>query len=392
MRMRVLLALTGTWLCSGICSPRVAAGSESHPSQGHPFRRKIRVREGFFAIAEDLRDFPVLVRLDKRQDAVFKHAKSGAPNLLFTSEDGMTPLAHEIESVAGSTDMRELLCWVKLPLLRADEDTVFTLYYGGESPGAERSAAAVWSNRYVGVWHLAGSVADGDRKARDSSSRANHGVPTGVCAPAPGKLGSGVEFGSKGRLSSPPSSLDFARDGSFTVELWVRYKRHPTRPIRITRDLVRQFRWLDSRGHGEGWRLVFHESQRFQMCLMDDDTRGHYAWKSALDAADRWVHLATVAGREKESLTLFVNGQQAPTQPLQLPPVEARDGAGARLPIVIGADHVGCIDEVRISDVARSEDWLVAGYKNQAYPGKRITFGPEEENPSFQENTHARER
>jgi len=44
--------------------------------------------------------------------------------------------------------------------------------------------------------------------------------------------------------------------------------------------------------------------------------------------------------------------------------------------------HDGMLDEVRISNVARSADWILTEFSNQSDPGSFYTVGSEITNPS----------
>ena len=87
--------------------------------------------------------------------------------------------------------------------------------------------------------------------------------------------------------------------------------------------------------------------------------------------ADIWVHLALTATSDESSskATLFINGMEDKSQRVDgLPP------PGTERPIILGADnntgiaapnidwHDGYLDEVRIETVARSSEWVRAGY------------------------------
>ena len=59
------------------------------------------------------------------------HAQSTGNDILFTSSDGVTKLAHEIEIYTSATG--RLTAWVKVPTLSTSADTVIYMYYGNAS-------------------------------------------------------------------------------------------------------------------------------------------------------------------------------------------------------------------------------------------------------------------
>ena len=94
-----------------------------------------------------LTDFPVLIRLSATRNA-FQYGKcpNGA-SLRFSDSEGNL-LAHEIDTWNPSG---ESLVWVKVPSLTAS--TKIVAHYGCASP-VTVNPKDVWSNGYVGVWHL----------------------------------------------------------------------------------------------------------------------------------------------------------------------------------------------------------------------------------------------
>ena len=95
-----------------------------------------------------LTDFPVLIRLSASRNAFeYRKCPNGA-SLRFSDANGNL-LAHEIDTWNAEG---ESLVWVKVPSLTAS--TKIVAHYDCASPVAALPATQVWSNGYVGVWHL----------------------------------------------------------------------------------------------------------------------------------------------------------------------------------------------------------------------------------------------
>lgn len=106
-----------------------------------------------YAGSTTLENFPVLIRLSPARNA-FDYSKCKVGNggdLRFADSDGNL-LSSEVDTwnVNG-----ESLVWVKVPSLNAD--TVITAYYGCANPPSV-TASDVWSNGYLGVWHMGESA------------------------------------------------------------------------------------------------------------------------------------------------------------------------------------------------------------------------------------------
>ncbi len=60
----------------------------------------------------DQTEFPVLIKITDPANPVFDNAQANADDILFTSPDGMTQLAHEIGKYDSSVGNKELIAWV----------------------------------------------------------------------------------------------------------------------------------------------------------------------------------------------------------------------------------------------------------------------------------------
>ena len=113
------------------------------------FAKEISFKTSGYAGSAPLTNFPVLVKLSTSVTG-FSYDDFLCPNggdLRFALPDG-TVLAHEIE--AWNTDGVSLV-WVRVPELTAN--TEFKAYYGSAIADVG-SPTQVWSDNYVGVWHL----------------------------------------------------------------------------------------------------------------------------------------------------------------------------------------------------------------------------------------------
>ncbi len=100
---------------------------------------------------ENLVDFPVLVVINSDRIDYTKTLNAGE-DLRFIDADGSTVLNHEIEqwNESGTSYV-----WVKVPQVdgSSTSDHVW-MYYDNTSAADAQDPAGVWTNGYVGVWHL----------------------------------------------------------------------------------------------------------------------------------------------------------------------------------------------------------------------------------------------
>lgn len=313
---------------------------------------------GFMTIedASPLADFPVLVSI--LNDAQLKTEANGGQvtdaegdDIIFTSdENGLSPLNHEVESYDGTTGT--LAAWVRLPSLVASEDTVFYMHYGNSAvTNPTETPELVWDSNYRGVWHLTEAT---DATSMDSTAYSNDGTPSGSpAATTAGKIGSALDF------NDTNDQVDIGACGiteNHTLEAWV----YP-QTLGGTNET-----YLRLGGGGDSW--VRHEGlmnpNRAHYYSKINDVNRHRREEGAL-SDDTWVHLA--GSWNGTDHIFYINGQ----------PVDSAQYAGLLYndPTqgTIGSPTTGpdaIIDEVRISDTARTAGWIKTTYNNHQWPNK----------------------
>lgn len=100
---------------------------------------------------EDLVDFPLLVSITDASVGASAQADGG--DLVFTADDGVTRLDHELESWDPGTG--EVVAWVRIPALSASLDTGLFLYHGNAAAADQQDPAGVFRAGFTSVHHLA---------------------------------------------------------------------------------------------------------------------------------------------------------------------------------------------------------------------------------------------
>jgi protocatechuate 3,4-dioxygenase beta subunit len=327
-------------------------------------RKQISVQASMVSGVTDLQNFPLLVSLDDADLAAA--ALANGDDLLFTAANGTTKLAHEIESYAAGI----LVAWVKLPILSAAEDTSIYLYYGNSGASNQENAAAVWSEDYAAVWHLGGSYSGTPGEVIDSSGSGNHGQAGTAPTQSTGRIGMGQDFesGSAQYLQvDHGGALDFAGAGSqFTISAWLRPESLGAWQAIFSKGAASPFdQWLGLDNTIPGIPGFELDSS----ILAANSTLSAGAWTHLAftwDHVDMRVHLNGVLdgsslGRALDlsdsSDTSFIGAMNA--------------GAGDPLD--------GILDELRISSLVRSSEWLATEHANQSDPSSFYSLGSEED-------------
>ncbi|NIQ77219.1 MAG: DUF2341 domain-containing protein, partial [Anaerolineae bacterium] len=124
---------------------------------------------------QNLFNFPVLIKLDSSRIDYAK-TKTLGEDIRFVDADGTTVLSHEIEKwdEAGTSYV-----WVKVPQIDGPSNTDYIWMYYGADASDGQNPNGVWSNGYVGVWHLKEDPSGTPPQMKDSTN-ANHATSYGT--------------------------------------------------------------------------------------------------------------------------------------------------------------------------------------------------------------------
>ncbi len=305
-----------------------------------------------------LTGFPFLV--DATLDS---GAQPDGDDILFTDYTGIR-LAHEIERYDDATG--NLIAWVRIPSLSSTENTIVYLYYGNPAAANQENPAAVWDTGYVMVQHLEETAGNHN----DSTSNGNNGVPSVTTqGSAPGQINGSDEFDGVDDFVDCGNAASLDITGSMTVEAWVLSNGGAGANRILAKDRTgtpgKFILWRDSSGN-----LAFN---------LGDDSLTWYRATGAPITDGEWMHAVGVYDAATQIVSLYKNG--ARVAEVNGPSAPQSNGATA---LTIGASEdnaqnwIGIIDEVRISNVARSAEWISASYDNVNSPGSFYVIGSEE--------------
>jgi hypothetical protein len=332
--------------------------------EGWLYRKNITIDHT--KVAGDLENFPVLISIvdtDLRDKA-----QLDGDDILFMDGSGMAHrLYHEIEFYDNANG--ELIAWINTSFLDSSEYTSVFLYYGNLNASSQQFPEQTWDPHYVGIWHF--NEESGD--IFDATINNNDGVNYGAMYETTGKIGDALDFEEEDPdnvIIPHSSSLDITSE--ITMECWV--KPESFQHERMTLCTKRQCYYtnvLDTR------QLTVYSYWN------NNGQRGksNYMASNTLLTLDTWTHCAwteTTLGYR----TIYIDGindnEEAHEASIWSDPSEELDFG-----YNVEADRRfdGILDEVRISNIARSPEWITTGYLNQKNPGSFYTIGPEETGP-----------
>lgn len=326
--------------------------------------------------------FPVLISLSGNwlktisADAQNGRIRSNSGHdISFRKSDGSTILYHEIEKYDGSAGT--LVSWVRVDSLSKSADTSIYILYGDISITSSTEASEeVWDPGYKGVWHLKENGDGTVDEFKDSSGNGNHGQGgDGDSDKTPNQVtGGGAKIGNAQDFDGlndyvglgNPGALDFGT-GSWSVSAWIR-TLSPTKVDAAT---------IYSKGGDDAGGIRYVLGVRYypdavMNFITDDNSTKHDLYSTTVVADGEWHYL--VGLRNGNELKIYIDGQNEVTQIISsgydLSGTSQRNAyIGARISEeegVIKKWADGEIDEVRVSGVARSADWIMTSYNNQS--------------------------
>lgn len=304
-------------------------------------------------VDETVSNFPVLV---STSDATYlgAHAQADGDDILFTANDGTTKLDHELQAYSGGT----IIAWVRLPSVSSSVDTTFYMYYGNLTAGPQENPTGVWDSNYKGVWHLT----ETSGVFADSTSNGNDGTASGsLTRGVTGKIGLACDF-SGGHISmGAPASLNIT-GGNLSIEAWYE-------PDVITGAL----RAIANKGDQYALRTATAGDGRFYFL---DGAVYPVVWTNGAVVIDTFVHL--VGRNNATALRILRDGvEQTKTDTGTIATVSTDFEIGRHSQVTTRLAD-GVIDEVRVSNIARSNGWYSTQHNNHNSPGTFLSYGSEE--------------
>jgi hypothetical protein len=306
-----------------------------------------------------LTNFPVLINITDSNLA--SSAQSDGDDIVFTDNANSVKLDHEIEEFNKSTG--KLVAWVRIPSLSSGSDYTMRMYYGNSECGNQQNPTGVWDTYYKMVQHLEETE---DQPTTDSTANHNNGTvgeDSQVNQNATGKIDGADDFEGTGNSYvevADSSSLDIT--GSFTLEAWAKFDEFP--------DALKQVSLLVCKGDdaSTGYCMGVNSSHELRMKV---GSSNHFTSSSGITTGT-WYHIVSVFNHTSNSVAVYVNGNQklseSTTGSLSATAKTLRIGACSFSAPCAGQTD-GIIDEVRVSNTARSADWIVTSYNNQNTPG-----------------------
>jgi Uncharacterized conserved protein len=324
---------------------------------------------------EDVRNFPVLIRLSGNNFA-FNQAMKNGGDIRFTNPDS-SELPFEIERWDSAGQQAEI--WVKIDKVFGNNSTQYvTLRWGNPHSSARSNSAAVFDTSigFQGVWHLAqtGNGAGGD-------ATYNHfdGISMGMSATSAvsGVIGNAQEFNGYSSYihmnATASSVLNFPENGHYSLSAWVYADTLDTLNHCIVAKGHEQY-YLKQKWSVQPfstWEFVeYHDKTAWQSTNVAAVAK---AWKYIVGKRDGYKQYFYLDGQLVDSLYDVYTGYVSRNTSN-----DCTIGRFMQTVTAPGNDGFcyfkGLIDEVRISSVPLSQDWIKLCYMNQKESDALVVF------------------
>jgi biopolymer transport protein ExbB len=297
-------------------------------------------------------DTPILVRLSLANFSYFNDTKADGSDFRVIAGDDKTPLKFHFEKYDVQNQMA--LLWVRMPQLTGGSKTekIFAYYGNPDAP-----AAADVPGTYDASQVLVLSFGDAQGVPADLTAYKNNpSASTAVLTPA-SLIAGGATFAGKESISVPATaSLRLLPNQGLTASAWVRIEQAQQAVVFALTDQAKEV------------SLSIDGSKFVAAATMSG------APVTVAQAADfalgQWHHVAISAGAGK--LTLYVDGVAAGSAPVSL------EELGGNFTIGGAKDtHLltGDVDEVEVSKIVRSADWIKASARSQGTDANLVVYG-----------------
>jgi len=315
------------------------------------------------AIASQVTGFPVLIRLNTVNFNFDSSAADGS-DIRFTNSNG-DALYHEIERWDYNAKAAEI--WVKVDTIHENDSAQYIRMFWGNSAVSDISKSSNvfdTADGFQGVWHFS-NILD---TMSDATPNSFTGSVTAVYGVA-GLIGSSGEFdGSTSYITMPGTAdgkLNFAENDNYSISAWV-----------YSYDLSSEH-FIAGKGEYQ-YNLKIKDQQ---WCFTQYSSPPANAWQSMSTPSETvsWRFLTGV--RKGNSQYLYVNGVCVDSTGKLMSGGDSTRNTGCDFEIGIKTDsssifktYYGKMDEVRISNVSRSPDWIKLSYMNQNETDKLVQF------------------
>jgi hypothetical protein len=309
---------------------------------------------------------PVLIRLTN-SNFNFNEAGKNGDDIRFARSDSAA-LSFEIERWDSANGFAEI--WVCIDTVFGNDSMQnFTMYWGASSGSVliSSNSAAVFdtSNGFQGVWHL---QEPGGAPARDATVNHFNGTPSDTSPVAAfGPIGNAKAFNGTSSFfdmkNTASGKLNFPENGTYTVSAWA-----------YADTLDNKFHVVVGKSDNQYFLKLkqYYPPNPMRWEFVEYQDNSGWDITDSLATAKEWKYLVGIRDGVKQYF--FVDGELADSSiELKADTLPRKTTDDVTIGKYLSYSKIdgsycpfkGMIDEVRISNVARSADWIKLCFMNQ---------------------------
>ncbi|MGO9037841.1 MAG: DUF2341 domain-containing protein [Steroidobacteraceae bacterium] len=303
-------------------------------------------------IAGTPQNVPVLVRLSLANFSYFNDTKPDGSDFRLLAGDDKTSLKFHFEKYDAQNQMA--LLWVNVPQITggSKSEKIYAYYGNPDAPSAADVPGTYDSSQVLVL-----SFGDGTGTPSDLTAYRNDPSSSTVALTPASLIGAGAKFSGKETINVPAtSSLRLMPNQGLTASAWVRIEQAQQSVVLALTDGAKELSvGLD------GAKFVARAAFGGDPVTVT---------QTADFTLSQWHHVAVTAAAGK--LTLFVDGLAVGSAPValeELGGIFTIGSAGG------GRFLSGDVDEVEVSKIARSADWIKAAARSQGMDSNLVLYG-----------------
>lgn len=311
--------------------------------------------------SEAVNQIPMLVRLHTGNFAYFLDIKPNGGDIRFLASDDKTPLKFHIEKLDPLNEVA--LIWVKLPVISANSNQQsIWMYYGNPNATAATDSGGTYDVNQVAVYHFNEKQA----QPQDATAYANHAVAANAATKATALIAAGLNFEGEQSVTLPQApNIAINPQSGFTFSTWIR-------PAATNTDAV----IFEMNSAGQGLVIGMDASGLYARQTVSNNVAAEARAPALLP--DKWQHLAFALSADKA--VLYVDGTEVASSAVAVSSFSAAATIGASGD---GKNYLTAeIDEVHLSNIARSPAWIAAQVKSEGQASKLFIYSEDESQSS----------
>jgi biopolymer transport protein ExbB len=317
-------------------------------------------------VAGTPQDVPVLVRLSLANFSYFNDTKPDGSDFRVVAGDDKTPLKFHFEKYDAQNQIA--LLWVRVPQITGGSktDKIFAYYGNPDAP-----TAADVPGTYDASQVLVLSFGEASGMPLDATAYKNNPIASTATVSPSGLIAAGARFEGKETVSVPATaSLRLLPSQGLTASAWLRVEKAQSAVVFALSDQGKKSIELSIEGAKLAARAAFGGTPAS-------------VTQSADLTLSQWHHVALTAGAGK--LTLYVDGVAAGSAPVNLEETGGQFTIGS-----LGGSRflTGDVDEVEVSKVVRSSDWIKASAHAQGMDANLVLYGADGQREGGSQNSY----